>query len=75
MKLKLDENVTIDAAGVLRAAGHDVDTVADERLVGAPDDQVMSAAQREYRMLVSFDVEFGDLRIHPVGSHAGVIVL
>jgi predicted nuclease of predicted toxin-antitoxin system len=75
VRFKLDENVTAAAVAVLAAAGHDVDTVADEGLTGAPDEVVMAAAQNEERMLVTFDVGFGDARQHRLGSHGGVVVL
>jgi hypothetical protein len=37
MKVKLDENVSSHAAAPLRALGHDVDSVFEERLSGADD--------------------------------------
>jgi uncharacterized protein (DUF433 family) len=37
MRLKLDENLGARDAEWLRAQGHDVDTVAEEQLAGAPD--------------------------------------
>ena len=37
MKIKLDENLPASATAILRAAGHDVDTVVSEGLTGAPD--------------------------------------
>ncbi len=75
MKFKLDENVTAAAAALFASGGHDVDTVAHEGLTGAADADVMAAARSGERMLVTFDVEFGDVRQHPVGSHSGVVVL
>jgi hypothetical protein len=36
VKFKLDENLPVSAAGVLAAAGHDVDTVPGEHLAGRP---------------------------------------
>ncbi len=75
MKFKLDENVTFEAAALLASLGHDVDTVADEGLTGAPDIDVMAAAQDGERTLITFDLGFGDLRQHPVGSNRGVVVL
>ncbi len=37
MKFKLDENLPVSSAAILTGASHDVDTVSDEGLVGAPD--------------------------------------
>jgi len=43
MKFKIDENLGKSAAKFLIAAGHDVDTVFDENLSGAPDDKIFTA--------------------------------
>jgi len=37
VRVKIDENLPESAVRVVRAAGHDVDTVRDEGLVGATD--------------------------------------
>jgi hypothetical protein len=44
LKLKIDENLPVDCAVVLRNAGFEADTVFDERLAGADD-----VARRDYR--------------------------
>lgn len=75
MRLKLDENITVAAKAPLVAAGHDVDTVADEQLVGRPDPVVLAGAIAAERALVTFDLGFGDPRAHPPGTHRGVILL
>lgn len=75
MRLKLDENVTVVAKDPLVAAGHDVDTVADEKLTGRPDVDVLAAAVTDGRTLVTFDLGFGDPRAYPPGTHRGVILL
>ena len=75
MRLKFDENITVLAAGLLVALGHDVDTVADEKLSGHPDPGVFAAAQADGRALVTFDLGFGDIRAYPPGSHHGIFLL
>ena len=75
MKLKLDENVTLGAVAVLAGAGHDVETVPGERLVGASDADIAAACRREERALVTFDLGFADVRGYPPGTHPGVIAL
>lgn len=75
MRIKLDENVTVDAKGPLVAAGHDIDTVADEQLSGHPDAEVLAGAVADQRALVTFDLGLGDPRVYPPGSHRGVILL
>jgi predicted nuclease of predicted toxin-antitoxin system len=58
----------------LRGAGHDVHTVADEHLLGKPDDIIWSAVVREERLLLTLDRDFGRLATESRG-HPGAIVL
>jgi predicted nuclease of predicted toxin-antitoxin system len=75
VRIKLDENITIAVQAVLIKHGHDVHTVHGEGLIGAPDSDLLSVCRNEQRMLVTFDLGFGDLRAYPPGTHPGVIVL
>jgi predicted nuclease of predicted toxin-antitoxin system len=74
-RFKLDENLPRDAVALLRNAGHDVDTVLDERLGGHPDPDVFDACQAENRILVTYDLDFADIRQYPPSGHAGVWIL
>jgi predicted nuclease of predicted toxin-antitoxin system len=53
MKFKLDENLPASSSAILANAGHDVDTVADEGLIGAPDQDVVAVATGAGRILIS----------------------
>lgn len=75
MRIKLDENISVSAVVVAAALGHEVDTVVDEGLSGAEDPDVLSAARREGRFLVTLDRGLSDIRQYPPGSHAGIAVL
>jgi predicted nuclease of predicted toxin-antitoxin system len=75
VKFKLDENLPASAATGLTDAGHDVDTVIDESLSGAPDPDVVIASTAAKRILISLDRGLGDIRAYPPGTHAGIIVL
>ena len=74
-RFKLDENLPRDAEALLRDAGHDVHTVLAEQLGGNSDPRVFDASQAEGRILVSFDLDFSDIRVYPPASHAGIWVL
>ena len=74
-RFKLDENLPRDAEALLRKAGHDLHTVLDETLGGNPDPRVFDAAQAEDRILVTFDLDFSDIRVYPPASHKGIWVL
>ena len=72
MRFKLDENVTVEAADVLRRFGHDVDTVVAEGFQGAHDQTIREAASHAARMVVTFDVGFAGAR---EGGGSGVLLL
>ncbi len=74
MKFKLDENLPTALKELLQAAGHDAMTVADEALGGAADPKVLQIATSEGRTLLTFDLDFADIRRFPIGSHAGIVV-
>ena len=75
MRIKLDENLGQRVAEVVRAAGHDVATVHEQRLTSATDQQLFSVCVRERRLLVSLDTDFANpLRFDPLKS-AGIVVL
>jgi predicted nuclease of predicted toxin-antitoxin system len=74
MKVKLDENMPADLVDLLRASGHDVDSVRDEGLSGSDDRTILKAATSEDRVVVTFDVGFGNIREYPPGSHSGIVV-
>jgi predicted nuclease of predicted toxin-antitoxin system len=75
VKFKLDENLPVSSAAILTSTGHDVDTVIEEGLTGAPDPDVVGAATTAGRILISLDRGLGDIRAYPPGSHAGIVVL
>ena len=75
VRFKLDENPPRDAEAVLRDAGHDVQTILDERLGGNPDPNVLDACRTESRVLIPFDRDFSDIRLYPPASHSSHWVL
>jgi predicted nuclease of predicted toxin-antitoxin system len=74
MKLKLDENLSRHLKPVLERIGHDVETAADEGLLSKSDMEVGTAAREAGRVLLTLDVDFGDLRKFPPGSHPGMVL-
>ncbi len=75
MRFKIDENLPEEIAEILRSAGYDTQTVPDEGLVDASDDDILEACRNEARVLVTLDLDFADLRAYPLGDHSGLIVL
>jgi hypothetical protein len=55
VKVKLDENLGAMGAGLLKSAGNDVATVADQNLLTTPDADLARICAAEGRCLVTLD--------------------
>lgn len=75
MRFKVDENLPVEVAHLLREAGHEATTVLDQHLGGTDDWTVASICQQEARALVTLDLDFSDIRTYPPTHYAGVVVL
>lgn len=75
MRIKLDENLPVRLAEALAHAGHEVDTVLGEGLLGREDEVVWEAAQESKRFLITQDMDFSDLRRFVFGKHEGVMLV
>ena len=62
-------------AGMLRAAGHDCVHAYELSLGGQPDEQIMALADRENRILISADTDFGELLANAPVLAPSVILL
>ena len=75
MNIKLDENLPLRLATLLKDLGHDVHTLHNERLTGHADDEIWEAAHNESRFLITQDLDFSDSRRFAPGSHHGILVI
>ena len=75
MKFKVDENLPMEVAQLLREAGHDVYSVHEQGLVGAKDHVLAEVCQLENRAMVTLDTHFADIRTYPPENYSGLIVL
>jgi len=57
MRFKVDENLPIEVADLLRAAGHDAATLNDQGVGGAKDPDLAALVQRENRVLAWISTE------------------
>lgn len=75
MRIKLDENLDARLATFLREAGHDTNTVREQRLRGTADKALYQVCKTEGRILVSLDLDFSNtIRFPPQGT-SGLVVL
>ena len=75
MRIKLDENLGAMGAVILKAAGFDVATVADQNLLSTPDADLARICATEGRCLVTLDRDFSDPLRYPPRQYAGIIVI
>ena len=75
MKFLVDENLPIEAAELLRDAGHDATTIAEMRMRGSPDARVAEAVKFAQCALVTQDVDFANTQLYPPAEYFGIIVL
>ena len=74
MRFLANENVPLDAISVLREKGHDIVWIRSDH-PGISDEDVLSKALSEERILLTFDKDFGELafRSH-LPAKCGVIL-
>jgi predicted nuclease of predicted toxin-antitoxin system len=75
MKFKLDENLGSRTAGLIAESGHNVETVAREKLSGASDARLLATCIAEHRCLISLDLDFADVLRFPPHQTPGIAVL
>ena len=75
MRGKVDENMPIESADLLRASGWECHTVFDEALGGADDPDVGARCQAEGRVLFTLDMDFADIRTYPPDAYVGIVVI
>lgn len=74
MRILADENFPRIAVEMLRSRGHDVNWVCDV-LRGYSDVALLDIAQRENRVIATFDKDFGELAFrHGLPASCGVVL-
>jgi predicted nuclease of predicted toxin-antitoxin system len=75
IKFKTDENIHPDFSKLLQENGYDSTTIWDQDLRGTNDRNLLSICTRESRILVTFDLDFCNIKTYPPESYCGIIVL
>jgi predicted nuclease of predicted toxin-antitoxin system len=75
MRIKIDEDIPPVAATWLLEWGYEASTVVDQGMGGWKDPELWEAVQSEERFLITADKGFADIRVHPPGTHAGILLL
>jgi predicted nuclease of predicted toxin-antitoxin system len=75
MNIFADECVFGPTIKFLRDKGHDVVTVHDFALNGHEDTEILAFATAYHRILLTIDLDFGNIRHYPPEHHGGVIIL
>ncbi len=74
MRFLLDENVDTRLALFLRQQGHDATAIVQDYVRALGDREVLAIAALEQRVLITDDLDFGELVVRERLPHAGVLL-
>ena len=74
MKFLLDESAEYRIAAFLKDQGHDVTAIAHDYPQALTDSDVLALAEAEGRVIITNDLDFGELVFRDSKVHAGVIL-
>ena len=73
MKFLFDQSADFRLIPHLRQLGYDVHVISRDYPPGLPDEDVLTIAREEVRVLIVADRDFGELIFHQELAHAGVM--
>lgn len=74
VRFKIDENLPVEFADILRASSYDAETVAGENLKGETDHKLSAVCKSERRVIISLDLDFSDITRYAPRKYPGFIV-
>jgi predicted nuclease of predicted toxin-antitoxin system len=75
MKFLLDANLSPETALYLRSFCYDAKSLIEEKKGHLSDHEVIARAVRERRIIVTFDLDFGELYYFSYKKRIGVVIL
>ncbi len=75
IKLLTDENIFTATVTFLRKMGFDLIDISELQLKGSEDDEIAALANKENRIILTFDKHFGNIIKFPIGCNPGVILV
>ena len=74
MRFLFDQSAGFRLIHYLTRLGYDVQAISRDYPAGLPDEEVLAIAQREARILLTADRDFGELVVRQRLLHAGIIL-
>ncbi len=74
LKFLIDEDLPRSTAEALRLKGYNALDVRDCGLRGKSDEEVFEFSQKEKAILLTGDLDFGNIHHFPVGSYTGIVI-
>ncbi len=75
LKFFLDENMPNSSADMLEKHGYEVEHARTAGFKGSSDEAIAQYAKDQKAILVSRDLDFGNVLWYPEGSHHGVLII
>ena len=75
MRFLLDENIPFSVLDIITNSGFEAEHVRNIGMQGSGDKQVAEYAKKQKAVLITKDLEFGNLLIYPKNSHYGLLIL
>lgn len=74
IKFVIDEDMPRSTTKVLKTSGYEVLDVRDCGLRGKTDEEIFRFAQEVKGIILTADMDFGNLLRFPCGSHCGIVI-
>ncbi len=75
VKFFLDENIPNSSIEALEDLGYEVEHARTAGFKGSSDEEIAKYAKEQKAILVSRDLDFGNILWYPEGSHHGVLII